>query len=173
MESVALSRQIQLDNQLENTNQAEKARLQKALSQMQMAYINKELLLARLLDAPIPGLGPKLKDRIRDSGISSAADVNQFNVRNITGLGEAKIQELLEWRRYIENQAQRLMPKRLDPETEDNIINEFGQAKANIRLEKVKEANKLAEAIEYSKAASATLIAENIDDTERQQDDLF
>lgn len=164
------TRQLQFDNQLDNINQAEKARLQDTLSQMQTDSVTKELLLARVLNATIPGVNLKLKERIRNSGITSAEDVNLINLKNVPGLGEETIQELLGWRREIENYAQLLMPKRLDTETEAKIVNEFGQKKADVRLEKLKEENKLAAEIKRSIEASAKLAAENIDDIERHQE---
>ncbi|MBA4385462.1 MAG: hypothetical protein C0410_12060 [Anaerolinea sp.] len=170
LDSASKNRQIQLANQMENIAKAEKVKLQTTLQQQQNRYILQRLLSARLLDASISGIGPKLKERMTYVGINSAADITNAKLADISGLGEAKTQEVLNWRRWVEYQAQKSAPKQLDAATENNILEEFRLMKEKIISEQVNEISSLTKSVEIANDAAALQTAENIDDIERHQE---
>jgi DNA-binding helix-hairpin-helix protein with protein kinase domain len=47
----------------------------------------------------IPGVGPKLKERLAAAGVNAAVDVSEARLRGLPGFGEAKIASILVWRR--------------------------------------------------------------------------
>lgn len=170
LETASKNRQIQLSNQYQNTIDAEKANLQSILQQKVNAHISTQLHSARLSDAKISGVGPKLKEKMNLSGIYSAADVTPNILLSVPGLGEVKRQEVLNWRRWIETQARRSAPTKLDEVTKNTITEEYRQLKEGIKSSQSVEADNLIAAINHEREAAEKQIAENIDDVERLQE---
>lgn len=170
LESESKNRQIQFANQLENLSNAERAKLQATLQQLQSSYVAKYLTSTRLLDASISGVGPKLKERMIKAGINSAADVSAAALANISGLGEAKVKEVLNWRGWVDYQAKKAAPQQLDEAISRSISAEFQQKRNAIKNSLTAESDNLFKSIDLAKSESAKKTAENIDDIERLQE---
>jgi hypothetical protein len=80
--------------------QSEKDEINTALRSLQRSYIDNGLASSFLKDAAIPGVGPKLKERLAGYGILSAAHVNN-RISELPGFGEAKRQGLMAWRSTV------------------------------------------------------------------------
>jgi len=170
LETASKNRQIQLSNQYQNTIEAERGKLQSLLQQKVNAHISRQLHSARLLDASVSGVGPKLKERMILSGINSAADITPNALLSVSGLGDVKRQEVLNWRRWVENQAQRSAPKNLDDSTINSIKLEFQKTKEGIKSSQSLEAEKLQISITNEREAAEKQKAENIYGIERLQE---
>ncbi len=80
--------------------QAEQAEIQRSLESLQTSHIQHGLETSYLEDARIPGIGPRLKEKLSDYGIVSAAQVDD-RVLQIPGLGDAKWLALVGWKFII------------------------------------------------------------------------
>lgn len=94
--------------------QAEKDELQAALRTLQRDYIQDGLANASLREADITGIGPKLKERLVEYGIRSAAHVSN-RMAQLPGFGEAKYQALLMWRSSVIARLESTKPAVLPP----------------------------------------------------------
>jgi micrococcal nuclease len=116
--------------------QAGKQELAKALESLQKAYIQKGLVNTPLNTAKIPGIGPKLKERLAAHRILTAADINS-NISSIQGFGGAKSEALLSWRRSIYDGLARTKPTDVPAESAHAIRQKY---------QKLQEENNIAEA---------------------------
>jgi len=98
--------------------------LQEALRTVQNQFFQNGLMAAKISDADIPGVGEKLKQRLAASGYTSAVHINQ-HVTAVEGLGPAKTQAVLDWRRRVYGDLDRAKPKSLPPEQEEQIQQKY------------------------------------------------
>ena len=96
-----------------------------ALTEKQDEHLRLELGSAVLSAAKIPGIGPKIKERLGAGGIHTALDVSRSRIMALSGFGEAKTQALVDWREGIEKNARRTQPRKLPKEEEDGIRQYF------------------------------------------------
>ena len=80
--------------------QAEKRETHAALITLQVSHIEEGLAAASVRAAAISGIAPRLKDRLIEHGIGSAADVND-TIPELPGFEETERQSLLEWRNSV------------------------------------------------------------------------
>jgi predicted flap endonuclease-1-like 5' DNA nuclease len=81
----------------ESLLQEEKDEVHSTLKKSQEDHIKNGLANTSLKHAAIPGVGPKLKERLALHGVVSAAQIGN-NLSSIPGFGQAKQQALIEWR---------------------------------------------------------------------------
>jgi Protein of unknown function (DUF3761) len=79
---------------------AEKEEARATLRTLQREHIENGLAEALIKEARIPGMGPKIKERLAGYGILSAAHVNH-KIDELPGFGEVKRQALLSWRSSV------------------------------------------------------------------------
>jgi hypothetical protein len=94
--------------------QAEKHELSATLRTLQRDYVENGLARAFLKEAVIPGIGPKLKERLAGDGIISAAHVSN-RIAGLPGFGESKCQALLGWRSSVLARLESTKPAVLTP----------------------------------------------------------
>ncbi len=109
--------------------QAEKDELQAALQMLQKKYIERSLASASLQEAAVPGVGPKLKERLAGYGIVSAAQVSN-RIANLPGFGMAKCLTLLSWRSAVAATLESRKPMSLPLEQSEAIKHKY-QAQHN------------------------------------------
>ena len=109
--------------------QAEKDELQAALQILQQKYLARSLASASLQEAAVPGVGPKLKERLAGYGIVSAAQVNN-RIANLPGFGMAKCLTLLSWRSAVAATLESRKPMALPVEQSEAIKHKY-QAQHN------------------------------------------
>lgn len=170
--SASENRQTELANELKNTDDRETTQLNEALTETQSNHIQMKMKSAYVAEAQIPGIGPKLTERLADHRIVTAADVSAISINGVPGFGEVKAQDVLRWRNSVFNQANRSKPSRLDPKEEKEIRERFRVRRETINLARQTEKESLAKFIEEAKANASKNIAENIDDIERLKANL-
>jgi hypothetical protein len=94
---------------------AEKREIHAALTALQTSHVEEGLGAASVRGAAVPGIPPRLKDRLIEQGIGSAADVNDA-MPELPGLGETERRSLLEWRESILAGLQNTRPGELPHE---------------------------------------------------------
>ena len=113
--------------------QAERQELAQALEILQKAYIQNGLTNARLDSARIPGIPPKLEERLAAHHILTAADIDS-NVSSIPGFEGEKSQALLSWQRSIHDELVRTQPAALPADTIHAIRRKFQKRHAENNL---------------------------------------
>jgi hypothetical protein len=147
------SKAIQLVHQKrEYLERAEKDEIQSTLEILQNNYIKTGLEANFIRDATIPGIGPKLKEKLSAYGIVSAAQVSD-HVSNISGFGEAKRLALMSWRSLVYARLEHTKPTKLTLERSESIKIKFqtlqdensnaGQQAQDKKLKLETELNKL------------------------------
>ena len=83
--------------------------------------------------AIISGIGPVRKATLVSFGIETAADINQFSVRQVPGFGDVMTRNLLEWRHKLESRF-RYEPSRnaQDVADESRLQADFAKRKGNL-----------------------------------------
>jgi len=104
--------------------QAEKAEIHIALGNLQKDHIENGLVSAAIKDAAIPGVGPKLKERLAEDGILNAAHITD-KISGLPGFGEAKRLALLIWRSSVMAGLERTKPTGLTNEQLETIKQKY------------------------------------------------
>jgi hypothetical protein len=104
--------------------QAEKNEIDTALKTLQKNHIENGLANSSIKEAAIPGLGPKLKERLAGYGILSAAHVND-KISELPNFGEAKCQALLGWRSAVTMSVESTKPGSLPHEQLEPIKQKY------------------------------------------------
>lgn len=94
-----------LNRRIAALSQIETAELSKALRTLQAQALNDHLRSHSIVSASIPGIGEKLKSRLRYSGITTAADIEFGRVKQVDGIGDNKAAALVVWQRWVESYA--------------------------------------------------------------------
>lgn len=164
------NRLFELYLHLNNISQKINSEFTAELLQTQKMFIDKRLLLARILNTSDHGLNPTQREMIRSVGISSAIDVKHENLNRIYWLGEKQKQLLLDWRKNVEYHARKEMPTKLDKKSEERFTKLHSVEKANIQSQKVQETDTIYEAIKQVEKNITKMINENTDDLEVLQE---
>jgi len=84
----------------------------------------------RIDTADIPGVGEKLKMRLRYAGIRTANEVEYWRVRQVDGIGDAKARSLWGWRQLLASRAP--IPKSLTSQEIASIQGKYVTAKRDL-----------------------------------------
>ena len=124
--------------------QEEKDEINTTLKKSQEDHIANGLTNSSLKHANIPGVGPKLKERLAGYGVVSAAQVGS-NLSKIPGFGQAKQQALIEWRSAVIERLHSTKPISLTNEQFEYIMNTYQALRQlNDKAEKTAQDNKRA-----------------------------
>ena len=104
--------------------QAEKDEINTALKTLQRNHIENGLANASIKEAAIPGIGPKLKERLAGYGILSAAHVSN-RIAQLPGFGVAKCHALLGWRSSVVAKLESTKPAALPNEQLETIKQKY------------------------------------------------
>lgn len=96
----------------ESLPQAEQNEIRTTLLILQEDYVQRGLASAYIKDSVIPGVGPKLKQRLAEHRIVSAIQVND-GISQVPGLGESKRAALVSWRSSVQAELASAMPSNL------------------------------------------------------------
>jgi micrococcal nuclease len=98
---------IKIKTELSNVEQAladnrahEDQEIESNLHKLEKEYIENGLRNSKIDNASIPGVGPKLKEKLKANRIRSAADVG-IHIQNLEGFGNAKVQALVNWKQLV------------------------------------------------------------------------
>lgn len=95
------------------------------LQHSQQAYIKNGLEGSQIKDAQIPGVGPKLKERLAEHRITNAAQIKNESLSKILGFGESKRQALFSWRNTLQADLESTKPTKLTEELAEAIKGKY------------------------------------------------
>ncbi len=101
------------------------AELAQALAGLREWYVRGKLEQASMRSFRGPGIGDRLKERLRWAGVKSAADVTLNKVRSVEGIGYARGQALLAWRAQLERSAGESAPRSLPQDVQNTIGSKY------------------------------------------------
>ncbi|HXQ39403.1 MAG TPA: hypothetical protein VN843_35715 [Anaerolineales bacterium] len=88
---------------------------------LQQTYIKNGLEGSFIKDARIPGLGPKLKERLVEHRILTAEQIKDEKLSRIPGIGESKRQALFSWKNTLRAGFESTMPTSLTDEQAEAV----------------------------------------------------
>jgi micrococcal nuclease len=122
-------------------NQAhEDQEIETNLHKLENEYIKNGLNNARIDDANIPGVGLKLKEKLKANRIRSAADVG-IHIQNLEGFGNVKVQALVNWKQSVLRYLNSTKPNKLPDAQLSEIKQKHKRQKVN--LIKTRESHQL------------------------------
>jgi len=145
LKAASIKAQIQVHSTNIHLTHTAKEQLQKdehneldvALKNLQRSFVLTGLSNALILNATIPGIGPKLKERLIANGITNAARVDN-RIDSIQGFGEAKLIEIKNWRNMILTELNYNIPKEIPIPQSEAIKKKFEAHHANNEAQKQK-----------------------------------
>ncbi len=118
-------------------------RSQERLVAWQRTQLRDLLTQVTLQDSIIPGIGPKLTRRLVKAGIRTAADVEPARLQRVPGIGSARMQDLLSWRRRVEAQVSASLPNTLPPREVAELQKQFDRQRNAIQARHNQQQNKI------------------------------
>ncbi len=115
-----ISKIDEIDRAISSNQASEEKEIETALRKIHEEYTENGLRAQKIESANIPGIGPKLKERLKANRINTAADVGT-HVQAIDGFGAAKFQAIENWKQSILLQLASTKPKKL-PDSQLNAI---------------------------------------------------
>jgi predicted flap endonuclease-1-like 5' DNA nuclease len=109
----------------------EQAELAASLAQLREKFVIDYQRQHLLDEATIEGIGPKLKERLRGAGITSAADISR-RIREIEGIGQSKARQLEDWATLHGWQGETLAPKVLPPLVRGAILTKYESLRSSL-----------------------------------------
>jgi endonuclease YncB( thermonuclease family) len=94
----------------------ENQEIERSLQKIHKEYFEYGLRAAKIESGNIPGVGPKLREKLIYNKITSAADIGT-HIQNLEGFGGAKVQALMNWKKYILAQLESTKPQQI-PDTQ-------------------------------------------------------
>jgi hypothetical protein len=136
-----------IDRQLAAIGQAETTARRKQLEQRRMQFVADFLARQKIDKAMITGIGEGVKERLREHGIERVHDVTAERLVGVPGIGAARAELLLTWRRQIEELAWQGAPTRLDRRDERDIRRRHAQLQERLGNDRERLERKLAKKI--------------------------
>lgn len=104
--------------------EAEQEEIELTLHNLQMKHIQAGLAAASIYEASIPGVGARLKERLAEHGILSAAQVTE-GISAFPGFGNAEHEALISWRRSELEHLERTRPAKLTERQVERIQQKY------------------------------------------------
>lgn len=117
-----------LQSQIEGLQLTQEQELLSALMKMQDEHLQAALLAVPIDPLHIPGIGEMLADKLQQSGLRTAWDINQEAVQTIPGFGDSKALSLVRWRESLEYDIRKTQPETLPLDVENEIKQKFALA---------------------------------------------
>src|SRR5262249_41893618 len=127
-----------IDHRIAGLVQASRTEHDVALTRKKDEHLEQHLRSALLANATINGIGPKLRDRLVYSGFRTAADINS-TVLSVRDIGLRRGNDLLGWRRALEQTARMTEPKQLSIEEASIIRVHYEQQKTSLWAQRDRE----------------------------------
>jgi DNA-binding helix-hairpin-helix protein with protein kinase domain len=115
----------QLDARRDSIRASERNELDATLTALQADFVEQGMMNATIQSAQISGVGPKLKERLKQSGIQNALQVSAGRVETISGFGEAKVSAVLYWKQSVQSELDRTKPLKIHDDQEDQIRSRY------------------------------------------------
>ncbi len=130
--------QDQLRKEIEALRQTEVTDLQRVLAKRQQQFVNDFIKRQTIETALITGIGPVVKQRLREHGIVRAKDVEADRLAKVPGIGEGRMDMLLNWRKQLEDLARQSAPQSLSKIEETFRRGKFLRRRLRIEKESIK-----------------------------------
>jgi DNA-binding helix-hairpin-helix protein with protein kinase domain len=114
-----------LDQKRTALQTAEANELATALKNLQAQHLLNYLRGSSIERASVPGIGPKLKQRLMAAGFRNAADVEYYRVLRVERIGPQLASGLVAWRQEIERAAAAFTPRALPQGVESTIKGKY------------------------------------------------
>lgn len=132
-----------LDDKKTRIASDQKQRLLSELASLQRSHVTNGLKNSTITTAKIPGIGPALKQRLSSHGVYSAYDISAITIQNVSGIGQAKAEQILNWRASVESLLNRTKPAILPDEVSNRILNYYTVQAQQIDRDKLIEEKNL------------------------------
>ncbi len=133
----------QVDQQLATINQTEADERTRLLRQRREQFVADFLKRQRIDKALIAGVGPGVKERLKARGIERVLDITPPRLAKVPGVGEARAEVLLNWRRQVEALAWQAAPAKLDRKDDGDVRRRYTRLAADLAKERKKLERKL------------------------------
>lgn len=135
LQSSSTSTRIRTVNStIHNLPSDESHELSSALRSIQNQHIESYLKLQYITNAYIPGIGPKLTQRLATCGYVTAYDIT-CSIHGVEGIGQAKGSALEGWRRACEAAARATMPCSIPQSAVNKIWSKYIALKSSLQQE--------------------------------------
>jgi competence protein ComEC len=121
----------EIDRALNSNQASEQKEIETALQKIHEEYIANGLRAEKIEGGNVPGVGPKLKEKLKANRINNAADVGT-HIQAIDGFGEAKVQALLNWKQTILQRLESTKPGKLTDQQLNEIHQKYSRQRDNL-----------------------------------------
>ena len=136
-----------IDRQLAAIQQGEATAQRRLLEQRRQQFVADFLSRQKIEKALIVGIGPGVKERLKQYGIVRVTDVTAARLAGVAGIGAARADVLLIWRQRVEELAWQGAPTKLDRRDERDVHRHHEQLHARLGREREQLERKLAKKI--------------------------
>jgi hypothetical protein len=136
-----------IDRQLAAIQQGEATARRRLLEQRRQQFVTDFLSRQKIEKALIAGIGPGVKERLKQYGIVRVTDVTAARLAGVAGIGAARADVLLTWRQRVEALAWQAAPTKLDRRDERDVHRHHEQLHARLGREREQLERKLAKKI--------------------------
>lgn len=164
-----------IDRRLAAIGQAETNARRKLLEERRRRFVAEFLQRQKIEKALISGIGPTVKERLKEHGIVRVTDVTAEQLAGVPGVGAARADLLLTWRQRVESLAWQGAPTRLDRNDERAIHRHHARLHDQLHKERDRLERKLAKqlaTVRDKAARQTTRLAEEeakLEDRHRRQ----
>jgi len=109
----------------------ENQEIERSLQKIHKEYFEYGLRAAKIESGNIPGVGPKLREKLIYNKITSAADIGT-HIQNLEGFGDAKVQALMRWKQYILAQLESTKPQQIPDTQLSEILQKYKRQRDNL-----------------------------------------
>lgn len=164
-----------IDRRLAAIGQAETNARRKLLEERRRRFVAEFLHRQKIEKALITGIGPAVKERLKEHGIVRVTDITAERLAGIPGIGATRADLLLTWRQRVESLAWQGAPTRLDRNDERAVHRHHARLHDQLHKERDRLERKLAKqltAVHDKAACQTTRLAEEeakLEDRHRRQ----
>jgi hypothetical protein len=132
-----------IDRQLGAIQQSETTAQRRLLEARRQEFVKDFLSRQKIEKALITGIGPGIKEQLKQHGVVRVTDVTAQRLATVPGIGAARADVLLTWRQRVEELAWQGAPTRLDRRDERDIHHQHERLHAQLTRERERLERKL------------------------------
>lgn len=144
-----------IDRQLGAVQQAETTAQRRLLEQRRQEFVKDFLNRQKIEKALITGIGPGIKEQLKQRGIIRVTDVTAQRLAAVPGIGAARADILLTWRQRVEDLAWQGAPTQLDRRDERDLHHHHEQLRAQLTKERERLERKLTKKVTAARERAA------------------
>jgi len=144
-----------IDRQLGAIQQSETTAQRRLLDERRQEFVKDFLSRQKIEKALITGIGPGIKEQLKQHGIVRVTDVTAQRLANVPGIGTARADVLLTWRQRVEELAWQGAPTRLDRRDERDIHHQHERLHAQLTRDRERLERKLTRKVTSAREQAA------------------